>query len=182
MPDSVIDQLLASIASLSADDRRELFSRLGVAPVAAQPALIVEFKANTLTGPADYVIVFDGGSRGNPGQGYGSYAVRVRGKAEVKRLNFGGDMTSNEAEYATLLQALDDVQGRIERELKLPEDFSLEVRGDSALVIHQISGEWHAKDRRMRLLRDSVRRALNRFKANRLTHQPRAETVKVLGH
>ena len=185
MPDSNVDNLLASIASLSEDERRELYMRLGVRPVSArasQPALFAEFEANTLAGAADYVIVFDGGSQGNPGPGYGSYAVFSGGRREVKRLSFGDGMTNNEAEYATLMQALDDVQGRIERDSKLPGDFSIEVRGDSALVLKQVSGEWKAKDERMRQLRDSVRRSLSRFKANRLTHQPREETVKLLGH
>ena len=180
-----VDDLIAAIASLPADERRELFSRLGVAPAppgVAQPALLGEFNANLLTGHADYVIVFDGGSQGNPGRGFGSYAVLAYGKRDVKRLSFGDDMTNNEAEYATLLHALDDVQGRIERASRLPEEFSIEVRGDSSLVLNQVSGEWKAKDERMRLMRDSVRRSLSRFKANRLTRQPREKTVAVLGH
>jgi len=147
-----------------------------------QPSLPGDFAANTLAGAADYVIVFDGGSEGNPGRGYGSYAVMAGGRREIKRLTHGGNMTSNEAEYATLLRALDDVRGRIERASRQPEEFSVEVRGDSALALNQVSGVWKAKDERMRLLRDAVRQSLRRFKANRLTHQPREETVRLLGH
>lgn len=182
---SKVDEALAVIASLTEDERRELFSRLGVTPLPvrpAQPALLGEFAANTLSGEADYVIVFDGGSEGNPGRGYGSYAIVAHGRRELKRLTFGDDMTNNEAEYATLLQALDDALGRIERASRLPEEFTIEVRGDSALVLNQVSGEWQAKDERMRLMRNSARRSLRRFKANRLTRQPREETVKWLGH
>ncbi|HLF26986.1 MAG TPA: ribonuclease HI family protein [Anaerolineae bacterium] len=185
MSGAKIDAVLAAIAALSEAERRELFSRLGVRPIlarATQPTLFSEFAANTLTGPADYVIVFDGGSLGNPGRGYGSYVVITDDRREVKRLNFGEGMTNNEAEYATLLQALDDVQGRIERAARLPEEFTIEVRGDSALVLNQVAGDWKAKDERMRLMRDSVRRALQRFRANRLTPQPREATVKLLGH
>ncbi len=91
-------------------------------------------------------------------------------------------MTNNEAEYATLMRALDDVHGRIERASKRPEEFSIEVRGDSALVLNQVSGAWKAGNERMRLLRDTARQALRRFKASRLVHQPREETVKLLGH
>jgi len=186
MSDSKIDDLLAAVASLSPDQRRELFSRLGVAPLhsrrAVQPSLLSDFAADTLAGDADYVIVFDGGSEGNPGRGYGSYAILTRDRREVKRLTFGDDMTNNEAEYATLLHALDDVQGRIERASHLPEEFTVEVCGDSALVLKQISGEWRAKDERMRQLRDSARRALQRFKANRITLQSREKSVELLGH
>ncbi len=185
MTDSMVEDLLAAIASLSLDQRRELFSRLGVAPVpsqARQSSLLSDFAANTLVGDADYVVVFDGGSEGNPGRGFGSYAILARGRSEVKRLSFGEDMTNNEAEYATLLRALEDVQARIARVAQSPGEFSLEVRGDSALVLKQVSGEWRARDERMRRLRDSARHALQQFKANRITLQPRAESVRMLGH
>lgn len=185
MSDSRLEELLAAIASLSEAERRELFSRLDVEPRAKsirQPELLQDFAANTLQGEADYTLIFDGGSLGNPGRGYGSYAVIAGGETDIKRLQFGDDMTNNEAEYATLLQALDDVHGRIERAERLPEEFSIEVYGDSALVLNQVSGDWKAKDARMRLMRDSVRRALKRFKANRLSIQPRAATVQILGH
>jgi probable phosphoglycerate mutase len=185
MDDSKVEDLLAAIASLPLDQRRELFSRLGVSPVpsqAAQSSLLGDFAANTLAGGADYVVVFDGGSEGNPGRGFGSYAILAHGRSEVRRLSFGDDMTNNEAEYATLLRALEDVQARIERASQSPGEFSLEVRGDSALVLKQVAGDWRAKDERMRQWRDSARRALQRFKANRITLQPRAESVRMLGH
>jgi probable phosphoglycerate mutase len=185
MPESRVERLLAAIASLSESERRELFSRLGVAPRslrASQPALLEDFAANTLAGEADYLLVFDGGSEGNPGRGYGSYAVLTGGRQDIKRVRFGDGMTNNEAEYATLMHALDDLLGRIERDSRLPEEFSIEVRGDSALVLNQVLGAWKAKDERMRAMRDSVRRSLQRFKANRLALQPRAATVGLLGH
>jgi ribonuclease HI len=185
MPESRLDELLAVIASLDADERRELLARLGALPMpeaAQQPSLLSEFAANTLAGQPDYVVVFDGGSEGNPGRGYGSYAILAGDRREIGRLDFTGDMTNNEAEYATLLHALDDVGGRIERAARSPAEFSVEVRGDSALVLNQVSGEWKAKDERLRALRDAARGALLRFKSNRLTLQPRAATVRLLGH
>lgn len=184
MPETRIEQLLAAIASLSETERRELFTRLGVIPrPAVRPGARRDaFAANTLTGAADYVLVFDGGSEGNPGRGYGSYAVLAGDRQDIRRVRFGDDMTNNEAEYATLMHALDDLQGRIERSSRLPEEFSVEVRGDSALVLNQVTGAWKAKDQRMRALRDSVRRSLLRFRANRLTLQPREATVELLGH
>ena len=46
-------------------------------------------------------VVFDGGSRGNPGEGYGSFLVRSPGgrKPVIRRLEFGGNYTNNQAEY-----------------------------------------------------------------------------------
>ena len=58
---------------------------------------------------ADYTIIFDGGSRGNPGEGYGSYELRTRAERQIERLTFGDHVTNNEAEYRTLIAALRDV-------------------------------------------------------------------------
>ena len=71
---------------------------------------------------------------------------------------------------------------RVESVGKRPADFTVEVRGDSNLVVRQVRGEWKAKDERMRLRRDLVRSLLARFGGYRLVKQPREESVKVLGH
>ena len=95
----------------------------------------------------DYTLIFDGGSHGNPGLGYGSY-VLIRnkdGKQRVKRLRFGEDMTSNEAEYRTLIAALEDLVSTIRKAGRSPQDFSLEVRGDSRLILYQVARRWKTK-------------------------------------
>ncbi|MCA1668296.1 MAG: hypothetical protein LC793_13055 [Thermomicrobia bacterium] len=48
---------------------------------------------------AEYTIIFDGGARGNPGEGYGSYELRTGTHREIVRLTFGNNVTNNEAEY-----------------------------------------------------------------------------------
>lgn len=79
---------------------------------------------------SDYVIVFDGGSLGNPGVGYGSYALLTRnGHRAVQRLSLGEYVTNNEAEYDTLIAALRDLIGRIEASGRDPSAYTLEVRG-----------------------------------------------------
>lgn len=131
----------------------------------------------------DYVIVFDGGSLGNPGVGYGSYALLARdGQRAIRRLHLGEYVTNNEAEYDTLIVALRDLIGRIEASGRDPATYTLEVRGDSTLVLKQVGGEWKARDARMRARRDQVRALLNRFKSARLILQPRTQTLQVLGH
>ncbi len=212
MTSSRVDALLKKIDQLSADERRELIARLHADQLLLPLARSTEsFQANTLIGQSDTVILFDGGSLGNPGKGYGSYALKnnlakvdlqpttkfkkpahTRPEAsvgrqasqgwQITRLNFGDNTTSNEAEYNTLMQALDDLQSQIERADRLPQEFSIEIRGDSTLVINQLSGEWKSKDDRMRSLRDAVRKQIARFKSNRLVQHPREESVKVLGH
>jgi ribonuclease HI len=91
-------------------------------------------------------------------------------------------MTNNEAEYNTLISALEDVAERVEAAGKRPADFSIEVRGDSNLVLRQVRGEWKADDERMRHRRDVVRSLLSRFGGYRLVEQPREESVMILGH
>jgi len=124
-------------------------------------------------------LVFDGGSRGNPGQGYGSYQLTVRNKAEPpKRLEFSAQHTNNEAEYDTLIAALE----AIVRRAKDPRRVDLDIRGDSQLVIKQITGAWKAKDPRMS---ERVRRAqalLLQFGRWRATWHDRSNSVDALGH
>ena len=186
MHDNVV-RILAAIAALSEEERNILFERLageaGFVPASQQP-LPLHFVANEFKGQADYVLIFDGGSHGNPGPGYGSYAViRERdGKQTVTRLDFGRQMTNNEAEYEALIAGLQGLIERIQTTGRWPADFALEVRGDSALVIRQTRGDWKTKDDRMRALRNQARERLAQFRGYRLILQGREESVKVLGH
>lgn len=179
-----VERILTAIAALSPEERAELLGRLTGAGTPSQATLPLHFTTAGLEGPADYAITFDGGSIGNPGPGYGSYALmRVSdGKSDLVRLDFGRAMTNNEAEYETLIAGLQALVERIEAAGRSPGDFSVEVRGDSALVIHQVQGDWKTKDERMRLLRNRVRELLARFKDYRLTLQGRDDSVRVLGH
>jgi len=132
----------------------------------------------------DYVLIFDGGSQGNPGRGYGSYAItRVAdGRQRLERLELGDHYTNNEAEYDTLIAALRDLIGRIEAGRRDPSEFSLEVRGDSTLVIRQLQGVWKVKEPRMQERVARCLPLLQRFRSVELKQQPREESVRVLGH
>jgi probable phosphoglycerate mutase len=177
-----VQSLLEAITALSAAERAELLARLReiYGSGAPAPSRQLALGLGGWEGPADFVVVFDGGSQGNPGAGYGSYAVFDRGGAgQVTRASFDGALTNNEAEYLTLLAALRALTQRLGGAVA---QTSVEVRGDSSLVIEQVSGSWKAKDERMRALRDDVRGLLQQFRAARLVQQPRADTVRVLGH
>lgn len=131
-----------------------------------------------------YLLIFDGGSKGNPGRGYGSY-VLIRcdtGQQKLRRLDFGDDVTNNEAEYRTLIEALQALVDTIRAHGKDPKRYRLEVRGDSQLVINQLTGAWKARDPRMRALRDEALNLLQQFGAYRVVHQDRSRSVEVLGH
>jgi ribonuclease HI len=128
-------------------------------------------------------IIFDGGSKGNPGQGYGSYTLRWPGaQQQVVRLRFGDRVTNNEAEYDTLIAALEAVLKRLEDNGAAPETARLDIRGDSLLVVNQVHDKWKVKEERMQTRRDQVRKLLQRFGHWQLIHHDRENSVRALGH
>jgi ribonuclease HI len=128
-------------------------------------------------------IIFDGGSRGNPGQGYGSYALLWPGlPQQIVRLRFGDEVTNNEAEYDTLIAAIEAVIKKLQDSGAASETATLVIRGDSQLVINQVHGIWECKERRMQVRCDRVRYLLQRFGNWQLTHHDRSESVQTLGH
>jgi ribonuclease HI len=131
-----------------------------------------------------YTIVFDGGSRGNPGQGYGSYALRRNedGRLRKRRLRLGDKVTSNQAEYQALIAALEDLIDTIQKARRSPKDFSVEIRGDSRLVMHQLDGSWKTKSLNLMELRDRVEDLMTQMGSVELVWQPRNESVRILGH
>ena len=133
----------------------------------------------------DYTIIFDGGSRnnGSPGaEAYGSYQLSVAGKQDIKRLTFQEGATNNEAEYKSLIAALEDLITRINKANRSAGEFTLEIRGDSALVINQVQGTWKTKKEHLRPLRDQAQAIIALFKQVEFMWQPREESVQVLGH
>lgn len=128
-------------------------------------------------------IIFDGGSKGNPGIGYGSYALRWPGQPQqIVQLQFGDGVTNNEAEYDTLAAALDAVVRRLRERGADPQTARVEIWGDSQLVINQVLGEWKCADERMRQRRDRVRTLLREFGAWEIRYHPRENNVRILGH
>jgi hypothetical protein len=65
---------------------------------------------------ADYTVFFDGGSLGNPGKGYGSYEIAgPDGTVAARQVQFGNDMTNNQAEFRAVIAALEDLLERAQR-------------------------------------------------------------------
>lgn len=181
-----VQEIARAIAQLDPAAKQQLFQLLAARGDLPAPSAQLDLPAPA-SGPnpaPDYILVFDGGSRGNPGWGYGSYAITrvLDGAQRLERLQLGDGYTSNEAEYDTLIAALHDLLQRIEQAGRQPQEFSLEVRGDSALVINQVLGTWKAQEPRMKERRDRCRRLLTRFGAVQLKAQPREESVRLLGH
>lgn len=128
-------------------------------------------------------VVFDGGSKGNPGIGYGSYALDWPGlPRQIVQLQFGNRVTNNEAEYDTLIAALEGLVTRLEDQDADVATAQLDIRGDSELVIKQVRGEYQCKNNRMRVRRDRVIELLEEFDDWSLIHHDRENSVRILGH
>jgi len=122
----------------------------------------------------------DGGSRGNPGEGYGSYAIiPTGGYAPVEQDTgvFGQGMTNNESEYAALLWGLKQLR----KGLKVSQ-IGLTVKTDSALVQGQLQEGWAVNADNLRPMWIEAKALLASFASWRIEKVPRAEVVAVLGH
>jgi ribonuclease HI len=77
------------------------------------------------------------------------------------------EATNNEAEYHALIRGLEvaSEQGCTE----------VEARGDSQLIVRQVTGDWQIKEPRLRELRDRVRGVAEEFEQFEVQHIPREE-------
>lgn len=129
---------------------------------------------------ASYEIVFDGGSLGNPGKGYGSYLIRF-GDVEIarERLDYEGRVTNNQAEYRTLIGALARLSCDLGTEAA---NATVLIGGDSLLVINQVNGSWKVKNVELQPLRQQVIDHLKLFGKTNLVWHRRDRSVRELGH
>jgi ribonuclease HI len=174
---AAIASLQARAGATTSGDRVDVKGR-GTPPETGEDALAAAV-AVPVTG-ADYTIVFDGGSIGNPGLGYGSYQI-VGGEGLVahRRLEFGDGVSNNQAEYRTLIAALEDLHARLGNETAR---VAIAVRGDSELVVYQVLGRWRVKHPGLQPLRERVAVLLKGFQRTDVAWQPRRASVRVLGH
>ncbi len=173
---SRVERLLEQVSRLSPAEQVELVDRL-------LERLKVEgfWPPQTgFEGTADAVLLFDGGSRGNPGPAYGSFLFVFPDGRKVLRRHEFGSLTGNQAEYRTLIAGLVEALGLLGEEKA--EHIALEVRGDSRLLEEQLQGRWKTRDPQLLALRDEARKWLGRFRAWRFKRIPRAEAIKHLGH
>lgn len=110
-------------------------------------------------------LYFDGACRGNPGPSAVGY-VLVDGDGIVAE---GGETigraTNNQAEYRALLRGL---------EVAATHGYdTVEIRGDSELIVKQVRGAWDTNDPTLRELRVEVHELLTEFDEYSITHVPR---------
>lgn len=85
------------------------------------------------------IINFDGASKGNPGAAGWGFVIRDTPDGPIIHRGCGemGKATNNEAEYEGCIRALEKAKSEGYTEVL--------VRGDSALIIGQVSGGWKVK-------------------------------------
>lgn len=113
----------------------------------------------------EYILYFDGGSRGNPGPGGAGYALYKNDMEISSGSRALGRCTNNYAEYTALIMGLEDAK---ERNIQ-----NLIIRGDSLLVLKQSEGVWKIKSDNLRPLHTQVTKLLKQFNSVQFEHVKR---------
>ena len=120
-----------------------------------------------ITPPEDilpkYKLMFDGGSRGNPGL-CGAGVVIYRDDIEVSTIShfIPGKHTNNFAEYTAFIIGMEKAH-----QLNIT---SLYVEGDSKLVINQCLGKWQTKSPQLIHLNNTAKNLMIQFEYIHLEH------------
>ncbi len=129
---------------------------------------------------SSFTIVFDGGALGNPGKGYGSFHISgPNGYVVHERRDYPGVITNNQAEYLTLIAALELLAAQESANAKT---VGVTIKGDSLLVINQLLGKWKVKNAGLAPLHQRASLLLREFKTRTLTWHDRSNSVALLGH
>ncbi|VFQ77221.1 unnamed protein product [Cuscuta campestris] len=114
--------------------------------------------------------VYTDGSSATDASGGGVVAISPEGFKAYYAVRFRFKVSNNEAEYEALLCGL-----RLVASLKAER---IQVRCDSKLVVGHVTGEFEAKDERMKKYRDTALELLKAFGANRIEQVPREENAE----
>ncbi|VFQ98450.1 unnamed protein product [Cuscuta campestris] len=114
--------------------------------------------------------VYTDGSSATDASGGGVVAISPEGFKAYYSVRFWFKVSNNEAEYEALLCGL-----RLAASLKAER---IQVRCDSKLVVGHVTGEFEAKDERMKRYRDTALELLKAFGAYRIEQVPREENAE----
>jgi len=117
------------------------------------------------------VVNVDGGARGNPGPAAIAAVVQdADGEVLEERRETIGEATNNVAEYRALLLGIESAVAH--------GAGSLELVGDSELIVRQVKGEYKVKDATLRELHSQVRLALRAFDDWTIRHVRREDNAE----
>jgi ribonuclease HI len=112
---------------------------------------------------SEYVLYFDGCSKGNPGiSGIGAVLYKNNEEIWASYKYIGDNRTNNEAEYEALIMGLE--------EAICLSIYNLIVCGDSLLIINQVIGKYKVKNAKLIPLYDKVMSLKQRFKYIEFNH------------
>lgn len=142
-----------------------------VATVARRPAAP---RAKSAPPPPGTVVAwFDGGSRGNPGPAAAAAVIELDGHCPVEVARYLGIETNNVAEYNAAVAALEEIASLAAGGARVDE---VVLRGDSQLVVRQLSGEWRINEPALEGLAQRCHALIARLGARaRFEHVPRAK-------
>ncbi len=130
-----------------------------------------------------YIVTFDGGADPNPGKGYGSFHISSpTGRELLERRDYsssGREMTNNQAEYRTLIEALLFLRDRLGDRASVEH---VRVDGDSQLVINQVQGKWKVRQEELKPLRNEAATIGSSFGSIVYRWHRRDKSVRLLGH
>ncbi|VFQ98728.1 unnamed protein product [Cuscuta campestris] len=118
----------------------------------------------------DWWTVFTDGSSAAKNSGGGVVVIAPEGFRAYYSIRFGFKASNNEAEYEALFCRLRLAAGMNATKLR--------IKCDSKLVVGHVSGEFKAKDERMKKYRDTALEVLKSFTAYSVEQIPRAENAK----
>lgn len=111
----------------------------------------------------DYKLMFDGGSRGNPGlSGAGAVIYNFDKEIWAETFFVGENATNNHAEYAGLILGLQQARALEIKHLK--------VEGDSLLVINQMKGDFKCRSENLIELYDKAKEIASYFEVLEFNH------------
>lgn len=120
-------------------------------------------------------VYFDGGKR--PTGAYGSWRADLDGVTLRQEAKSFGEVTSNVAEYMSLIQALAWLEQHV-----VPKNCDLRIFGDSALVVNQSSGNWKVGADHLKLLCMEVQHSMRKFKQASIHWHRRHNSMRIFGH
>jgi ribonuclease HI len=113
---------------------------------------------------------FDGASRGNPGPAAVGWVITADGAVLSEGQDRIGTATNNVAEYRALAAAIDAALAY--------GPTHLELRGDSQLIVRQMTGEYRTRDPTLAELRAEVLGALEAVDGWAIRHVDRAGNAR----
>jgi len=113
----------------------------------------------------------DGGSRGNPGPAAAAFTLtEPTGARQCAKARYLGMATNNVAEYAAIVDALEEAKRRGAKRITL--------YSDSELIVRQLNGQYKVKSEKLRPLWTKSVGLLDEFESWRVQHVRREQNKK----